>query len=91
MKKWFVAFTISALVSCIGLVIYIYFMAHDICLDSGGRWPGLIQGCDGGKDYSMKYITSPLAISIFLGIILAISSALVQVYSMINSSLNKKT
>jgi len=40
----------STLVSCIGLVCFIYFMAQDGCLDSGGRWLGLVQGCDGGKD-----------------------------------------
>lgn len=90
MKKWIIALAISTLVSCIGLVCFIYFMAQDVCLDSGGRWLGLIKGCDGGKNYSMQFLASPLAIFIFLGIILGISSALVQVYSMIDSSFNEK-
>ena len=91
MKKWIISFAISTLSSCLGLVFYIYFMAQDGCLDSGGRWLGLFQSCDGGDDYSMQYLASPLAISIFLGIILGISSALVQVHSMLYSSFNAKT
>ena len=65
-------------------------MAQDGCLDSGGHWLGLIQGCDGGNDYSMQYLTSPLAISIFLGIILGIGSALVQMHTILYSSFDAK-
>lgn len=91
MKKWIICLAISTLVSCIGLVCFIYFMAQDGCLDSGGRWSGLMQGCDGGKDYAMQFLALPLAIAIFLGIILGISSALVQVHSMLSSTFNTKT
>lgn len=91
MKKWIISLAISALISCLGLVCYINFMAQDGCLDSGGRWLGLIQGCDGGNDYSMQYLATPIAISIFLGIILGISSALVQVHSILYRSFNAKT
>lgn len=84
MKKWIISLAISTLVSCIGLVLFINFMAKDRCLDSGGRWLSLFRGCDGGNDYSMQYLTTPLAIAIFLGIILGIASALVQVHSILH-------
>jgi len=90
MKKWIICFGISVLISSLGLVWFISSSAQDGCLDSGGRWLGLIQGCDGGNDYSMQYLTSPLAIGIFLGIVLGISSALVQVHSMLSRSFNAK-
>ena len=88
MKRWGVSLAVSALVSCLGLVYFISFMAQDRCLDSGGRWLGVIQGCDGGNGYSIQSLTSPIAIVIFLGIILGISSVLVQVYAMIFRSFN---
>ena len=91
MKRWVISLAISALVSCLGLVYFISFVAQDRCLDSGGRWLGLIQGCDGGNGYSMQFLTSPIAIAIFLGIILGISSVLVQVYTMLFRSFNAKT
>ena len=91
MKKWIICLGISVLISSLGLVLFISSSAQDGCLDSGGRWLGLIQGCDGGNDYSMQYLTSPLAIVIFLGIVLGISSALVQVHSMLSRLFNAKT
>ncbi|MBL4826948.1 MAG: hypothetical protein JKY66_04425 [Spongiibacteraceae bacterium] len=83
MKKWIVSLSISVFVSCLGLVYFVVFMGQDRCLDSGGRWLGLAQGCDGGDGYAMKYLMSPLAITIFLAIILGISSALVQLHSIV--------
>ena len=91
MKRWVVSLAISTLISCLGLVCFISFMAQDGCLDSGGRWLGLIQGCDGGNSYSMQYLASPIAIAIFLGIILGISSAIVQIHTMLFRSINAKT
>ena len=91
MKKWIISLAISSLISILGLVWFISFSAQDGCLDSGGRWLGLIQGCDGGNGYSMQYLGSPLAIVIFLGIVLGISSVLVQVHSMLFRSPNTKT
>jgi len=91
MKKWGISFAISTLISCLGLVYFISFMAQDKCLDSGGRWLDFIQGCDGGNGYSMQVLTSPIAIAIFLGIILGISSALVQVHTLFFKLFNTKT
>ena len=91
MKKWIICLAISVLVSSLGLVWFISSSAQDGCLDTGGRWLGLIQGCDGGNSYSMEYLASPLAIVIFLGIVLGISSALVQAHSMLARSFNTKT
>ncbi|MGP4845812.1 hypothetical protein ACTXGQ_16870 [Marinobacter sp. 1Y8] len=90
MKKWLLCFAISALMSCLGLAWFIRSSAQEGCLDSGGRWLGLIQGCEGGSGYSLQYVASPLAIAIFLGIVLGISSALVQVHSLIFSPLGSK-
>ncbi len=91
MKIWGISLAISALVSCLGLAFFVSFMAQDGCLDSGGRWLDLTQSCDGGDGYSMAYLASPIAIAIFLGIILGISSALVQVHTILFRSFNKKT
>ena len=91
MKRWVISLAISALISCLGLVYFISFMAQDSCFDSGGRWLGLIQGCDGSNGYSMQFLTSPIAIAIFLGIVLSISSVLVQVHAMIFRTFNAKT
>jgi len=85
-KKWLICLAISTLTSCIGLVLFIQSVAQDKCLDSGGRWLGLIHGCDGGNNYSIQNLTSPLAIVIFLGIILGISSALVQIHTLLFKS-----
>ncbi len=86
MKKWLLSLAISALISFIGLVWFIRSSVQEACLSAGGRWLGLMQGCDGGTGYSLQYLTSPLAIAIFLGIVLGISSALVQVHSLIVGS-----
>lgn len=90
MKKWIISFAISVLISCLGLVYFVNFIAYDACLGSGARWLGLIQGCEGGNGYTMQYITSPLAILIFLGIILGVSSALVQIYTLFSKFFDAK-
>lgn len=84
MRKWMISLAVAAMISSFGLAYFIGVSAEGVCLDSGGRWLGLIQGCEGGSGYSMQYLKSPLAIAIFLGIVIGISSALVQVYSMIS-------
>lgn len=91
MKRWGISLAISTLISCLGLVYFLSSVTQDRCLDSGGRWIGLIQGCDGGNGYSIQFLISPIAIVIFLGIILGISSALVQVHTMLLKSFNSKT
>ena len=83
MKKWLISFVVSTFISCLGLVYFVSLMAQDRCLDSGGRWLGVMRGCDGGNDYSLQFLTSPLAIAIFSGIILGISSALVQIHTLL--------
>ena len=83
MKRWLLSLAISTLASCLGLVFFTVFIAQDACLDSGGRWLGFIQGCDGGNGYSLRYLASPIVITIFLGIILGISSALIQIHNML--------
>lgn len=89
MKKWFIALSISLTVCTTGLVYFTFFMAQDGCLDSGGRWLGALNGCDGGNGYSTEYLSSPLAVGIFTGIVLAVSSALIQVQSIYLQSKNK--
>ncbi|MDO6805969.1 hypothetical protein Q4595_26165, partial [Wenyingzhuangia sp. 1_MG-2023] len=79
MKIWLICLALSMLISVCGLIGFIYVSAQDICLDSGGRWLGLISGCDEGKTYSLQYLSSPLAIMVFLGITVGISSVLVQI------------
>ncbi len=91
MKIWGISLVTSAVVSFLGLAFFVSFMAQDSCLDSGGSWLHLTQSCDGGDSYSMEYLATPIAIAIFLGIILGISSALVQVHKIFFSLFNKKT
>lgn len=91
MKKWIISVTISAFISCLGLGYFIDFMAQNGCLDSGGRWLGHIHGCDGGSGYSMQYLASPIAITLFFAIVIAISSALVQLYAILSGPYNEKT
>ena len=91
MKRWAISLTISVLISCFGLAYFISFMVQDGCLDSGGRWLGYIQGCDGGNGYSMQNLVSPITIAIFTGIILGITSAIIQFHTMLFSSPKTKT
>ena len=89
MRRWCICLAISLVISLLGIAYIVYFMAQDGCLDSGGRWLGALAGCDGGSNYSMEYLMSPLAITIFLAIVLGISSALVQLHSMLFESHKK--
>jgi hypothetical protein len=82
-QRWAVCLAIASMLSCLGLVYFINDMSEKSCLESGGRWLSLIQGCEGGNSYSMQYLTSPLAIAIFMGIILGITSALFQIYTLL--------
>ena len=91
MKKWITCLAISLVISFLGLVYFLNLMAQDGCLGSGGRWLGAFDGCDGGNSYSMHYLISPLAITIFLAIVLGISSALVQLHSILFKLHNTET
>ena len=91
MKKWIICLAISLVISFLGLAYFVNFTAQDGCLDSGGRWLGALDGCDGGNGHSIQYLMSPLAITIFLGIVLGISSALVQLYSILFKLHNTET
>ena len=83
MKKWLISLVISLLISSLGLVYFVLFIAQDKCLDSGGRWLGGLSGCDGGNGYSIENLVSPLGVAIFLGIVLGISSAFVQLHTLL--------
>ncbi|MGC1507387.1 hypothetical protein [Ketobacter sp.] len=83
MKRAFICLLISLTISCIGLLYFTVFVARDTCLDAGGRWIGVVQGCEGGNEYSLSLLLSPLAVSIFIGIVLGISSVLIQLHTLI--------
>jgi len=83
MKKWLICLALSTLITGLGLLYITGFLAQDRCLDSGGRWLGMMSGCHGGNDYNTGYLTSPMVIAILVGIILGISSALVQLHTLL--------
>ena len=66
-----------------GLAYITGYLAQDRCLDSGGRWLGIMSGCDGGNGYNTGHLTSPLALAILIGIMLGISSALLQLHTLL--------
>ncbi|WP_185235912.1 hypothetical protein [Teredinibacter franksiae] len=88
MKKWLVTLSISFFFSCFGLGFFVITTAQSSCLESGGSWQSILQGCSDGQGYSLQYLATPLAITIFAAIVVAISSAVVQLRSIIanNSS-----
>ncbi|MFT7562194.1 MAG: hypothetical protein ACI93R_004129 [Flavobacteriales bacterium] len=88
MKKWFICLAISTLISSSGLMYFIISSDRNRCLSSGDFWLGLIQGCSDGHVYSIDSLVSPLAIAIFCGIVLGITSAIIQVYSISSKLLN---
>jgi len=83
MKKWFVAFAISFTLSVLGLAYFTVMLAQDRCRDSGGNWLGLLKGCEEGSGYQLEFTGNPLAMTIFLAIVVAISSALIQLHSIL--------
>lgn len=89
-KKWSVYLTASILISVLGLLWFINYSAETGCLGSSGRWLSPIYGCDNGFQYSTVYLESPLAISIYLGIVLGVTSALVQIHSILFKSFYAK-
>jgi len=90
-KKWFVCLSISAIVCAMGLVYFIRTKVQIVCIESGGVWLGILEGCESGSGITMQYFGSPLAIVIFFGIVLGVSSVLVQVHSMALKSIQSKT
>lgn len=88
MKKWLYSLVISLLLCSVGLIYFVAFVAQDKCLDSGGRWLGFMAGCEAGRGYSMDNLMSPTGILLSLGIVLAVSSALVQVRDLITGNRN---
>lgn len=86
MKKWGVSFVISISICTLGLI---KMMDQSGCINSGGRWLGIMKGCEGGEDYSIEYFSSALSVVIFLGIVLGVTSACVQFYD-IFLNFNKK-
>ncbi|RLP52363.1 MAG: hypothetical protein D6160_21150 [Ketobacter sp.] len=83
MKRAFICLLISLTISCLGLLYLVVFVAKDNCLDSGGRWIGVVKGCEGGNEYSLSLLLSPLPVCIFIGIVLGISSVLIQLHTLI--------
>ncbi|WP_086933892.1 hypothetical protein [Agarilytica rhodophyticola] len=81
MKKWIISLSISFVITTAGLIYFVSFVVQDQCLAAGGRWLGTFEGCQGGNGYSTDYLSSPLAIGIYLAIVVAIASAFVQFYS----------
>ena len=90
MKKWLISLTLSLAISTIGILYFLIFIAQDNCLDSGGRWLGALNGCDGGNEYSTEYLTSPLAMGIYIAIVVAIGSALIQLHSILRKLFRAK-
>lgn len=88
MKMWFISLGLSVVLCGIGLAYFLYFIAQDTCLDSGGRWLGIIAGCEGGRDLELDFLISPLLIALFLGIVLGVCSAFVQFYALISRRQN---
>ena len=67
MRKW----VLSALISLVPLVcLLVYFnrvIQRAVCLDSGGLWLGLYQGCDVPIEQGYYHLTiSPISAIIFL-------------------------
>ena len=83
MKKWIISLTISFALCSLCLVYFAVFMMQDGCLDAGGIWLGALKGCEGGNHYSPQFLTSPLTVAIFFGIVLGICSALVQFHTIL--------
>lgn len=81
MKKWCISIVLSTLISLIGLWIFIWIVARDTCLNTGGSWHGLIQGCKEGAAYSLSFLNTPLAIVILITLVFSIASAFVQLYT----------
>ena len=84
MKKWLISLGLSVVLCGIGLSYFLCFIAQDTCLDAGGRWLGIIAGCEGGRDLELGFLMSPLLIAISLGIVLGVCSAFVQFYTIIS-------
>ncbi|SMF27474.1 hypothetical protein SAMN02745866_01744 [Alteromonadaceae bacterium Bs31] len=91
MKKWFVCLLISVIICVLGLIYFIRTKVITVCVESGGLWLGLLEGCENGGGISMQYFGSPLAVIIFFAIVLGVSSVLVQVHSMLFKVALKKT
>jgi uncharacterized membrane protein len=69
MRKW----VFSVLISLIPIVcLFTYFsraIQRAVCLDSGGLWLGLYQGCDFPIEQGYYYLTvSPVSAAIFLAV-----------------------
>ena len=86
MKKWGVSLLISISICTLGLI---KLMDQRGCINSGGRWLGIMNGCEGGDGYSIVYFSSALSVVIFLGIVVGVTSACVQFYN-IFWNFNKK-
>jgi len=63
MKKWLISLGLSVVLCGFVLAYFLCFIAQDTCLDSGGRWLGIIAGCDGGSDLELDFLMSPLKFS----------------------------
>ena len=53
MKKWLISLGLSVVLCGIGLGYFLCFIAQDTCLDSGGRWLGIMAGCEGGRELEL--------------------------------------
>lgn len=91
MKIWLVSLLAAALLCGMGLLYFVSSIAHDKCLAAGGRWLGTGQGCDGGSGYFLEGLLSPLAVALFIGIILGVSSAFVQIHALLCGSLSRNS
>lgn len=95
MKKWLIALAISLSVCACGLVYFSYSLAQSACLNLGGNWMGLTSfftstdTCQGAAEFSFERLSSTLSIAIFLGIVLGIASALIQLHQLLNRHQNK--
>ena len=86
MKKWIVSGGVSGFfIAC--LLVYLYqFILQDKCLDAGGRWLGLVQGCDGGTYESYYFVVSPASTIVLVFIWLALSWFVSLIYKRFQNS-----
>ena len=63
MKIWIVSGTVSLIATTILSACIYHFIQRDMCLDSGGRWLYLVEGCDGAIYENTFYVISPIAIA----------------------------
>jgi hypothetical protein len=89
MKKWITSGVVSGFfIAC--LLAYLYgFIQQDKCLDAGGRWLGLVQGCDSGTYESYYVVVSPVSVIVLVAIWFLLSWLVSIIYKQFqNSSTN---